>query len=67
MFAILEGTKAEFGFTDKERFLSYLSLALAAKRAYPVAVALLGTRIFFACSLGTFRADLQRARPTAFI
>ncbi|MDD0843467.1 AMP-binding protein [Pseudomonas sp. Gutcm_11s] len=67
MSAILEGTRAEFGFTEQERFLSYLPLAHTAERAYIECLSLYcGSQVFFAWSLDTFRADLQRARPTAF-
>ena len=49
------------------RLLSYLPLAHVAERAL-VEHALLanGLRVFFAESLDTFTADLQRARPTVF-
>jgi long-chain acyl-CoA synthetase len=49
------------------RALSYLPLAHVAERAIVEAISLdVGSRIFFAESLTTFVADLQRARPTMF-
>jgi long-chain acyl-CoA synthetase len=52
---------------QNSRMLSYLPLAHVAERTL-VEHGLLATgmRIFFAESLDTFTADLQRARPTAF-
>jgi len=52
---------------DGARILSYLPLAHVAERAL-VEHALLATglHVFFAESLETFTADLQRARPTVF-
>lgn len=67
MFAVLESTKDEFALSDKERFLSHLPLAHTAERAYIQCLSLYcGSQVFFAWSLDTFQADLQRARPTAF-
>jgi long-chain acyl-CoA synthetase len=49
------------------RMLSYLPLAHVAERTLVEhGLLALGMRIFFAESLETFTADLQRARPTAF-
>ena len=49
------------------RMLSYLPLAHVAERTLVEhGMLALGMRIFFAESLDTFTADLQRARPTAF-
>ena len=52
---------------DKARMLSYLPLSHVAERTL-VEHGLLATsmRVFFAESMDTFAADLQRARPTAF-
>jgi long-chain acyl-CoA synthetase len=50
-----------------DRMLSYLPLAHVAERAIVEASCLyLGCHVFFAESLDTFLADLQRARPTIF-
>ncbi|MFN0187033.1 MAG: AMP-binding protein, partial [Aquabacterium sp.] len=50
-----------------ERAISYLPLAHVAERALIEGSSLYnGSRIFFAESLDTFLADLQRARPTFF-
>ncbi len=50
-----------------ERAISYLPLAHVAERALVEGSSLYnGSRIFFADSLDTFLADLQRARPTFF-
>ena len=49
------------------RMLSYLPLAHVAERMLVEhSLVVLGVHIFFADSLDTFTADLQRARPTAF-
>lgn len=52
---------------DQARMLSYLPLSHVAERTL-VEHGLLATsmRVFFAESMDTFAADLQRARPTAF-
>ena len=52
---------------DKARMLSYLPLSHVAERTL-VEHGLLATsmRVYFAESMDTFAADLQRARPTAF-
>ncbi len=53
--------------TADERALSYLPLAHVAERCLIEAQSLyVGFRIYFAESLDTFLADLQRARPTFF-
>lgn len=68
----------EHGLTDTEltlpagverRMLSYLPLAHAYERAVVECNALIDgrTHIFFAESLDTFLADLQRTRPTIFV
>src|SRR5574343_174722 len=50
-----------------DRVLSYLPLAHVAERCLIEGQSLyLGNRMFFAESLDTFLADLQRARPTVF-
>lgn len=52
---------------DNERYISYLPLAHVAERMLIEQGALrFGGHIFFAESLDTFVADLQRARPTVF-
>ncbi len=54
--------------TNKDRMLSYLPLAHAMERWLVGTCGLIsGNQIFFAESLATFVADLQRARPTLFI
>jgi long-chain acyl-CoA synthetase len=51
----------------EDRGLSYLPLAHVAERALLEGTSIyVGSRIFFAESLDTFMADLQRARPTFF-
>ena len=52
-----------------ERVLSYLPLAHVFERAFIECATLMGglTRVYFAESLDTFVADLQRARPTSFL
>ena len=53
--------------TQEERALSYLPLAHVAERCLVEGTGIyVGSRIFFAESLDTFLADLQRARPTFF-
>ncbi len=61
--------KAVYGENQENRLLSYLPLAHSFERAWIECASLVdGTsRIFFAESLDTFLADLQRARPTTFI
>jgi long-chain acyl-CoA synthetase len=56
-----------FGEGNEERLLSYLPLAHIAERALVESTALhAGLHVFFVESIETFRADLQRARPTIF-
>ncbi len=56
-----------FGEGIEERLLSYLPLAHIAERALVESTALhAGLHVFFVESIETFRADLQRARPTIF-
>ena len=61
--------KATYGENQENRLLSYLPLAHSFERAWIECASLVdGTaHIFFAESLDTFLADLQRARPTTFI
>ena len=54
--------------TTQDRALSYLPLAHVMERAYLECTSFVaGSRLFFAESLDTFLADLQRARPTIFL
>ncbi len=56
-----------FGIGPGARMLSYLPLShIAERNAVEVLSMTVGARIFFAESLQTFAADLQRARPTMF-
>ncbi|WP_028007745.1 AMP-binding protein [Solimonas flava] len=56
-----------FGFSSEERILSYLPLAHVAERIGVEANSVRqGFRVYFADSLDSFVADLQRARPTLF-
>ncbi len=52
-----------------QRVLSYLPLAHVYERAFVECATLMSgvTRVYFAESLDTFLADLQRARPTSFL
>jgi long-chain acyl-CoA synthetase len=54
---------------DTHRMLSYLPLAHSFERSWAEAASLVfgNTHLFFAESLDTFLADLQRARPTLFL
>jgi long-chain acyl-CoA synthetase len=65
---IAEDTRRRIGMGDS-RMLSYLPLAHSFERSWVEASSLVdgGTHLFFAESLDTFLADLQRARPTLFI
>ncbi len=58
-----------FRLESYERVLSYLPLAHVYERAFVECATMVGgaTRVFFAESLDTFLADLQRARPTSFL
>ncbi|WP_395406635.1 AMP-binding protein [Pseudoduganella sp. UC29_106] len=54
--------------SESDRMLSYLPLAHVMERVYIECSSFVaGFRIFFAESLDTFIADLQRARPTLFL
>ncbi|HYN60440.1 MAG TPA: AMP-binding protein [Rubrivivax sp.] len=58
-----------YGDLPEHRMLSYLPLAHVFERAFVECATLVSgkTQVFFAESLDTFLADLQRARPTGFI
>ena len=66
-WGVRSGMKRVSDLNEHARMLSYLPLAHVAERTL-VEHGLLATslRIFFAESLDTFTADLQRARPTVF-
>jgi len=65
-WAVAEGL-ARFPMTAEDRMLSYLPLAHVAERVLVEHGWLkTGMRLWFAESLDTFTADLQRARPTIF-
>ncbi len=66
-WSIASGLKRVAAVDQNARMLSYLPLSHVAERAL-VEFALLSTgmHVFFAESLDTFAADLQRARPTVF-
>ena len=56
-----------FKLTSQDRFISYLPLAHVFERAaIEIASFQIGNHVFFAESLETFVADLNRARPTFF-
>lgn len=56
-----------FQLSKEDRFISYLPLAHVFERAaIEIASFQLGNRVFFAESLDTFVADLNRAKPTFF-
>ena len=56
-----------FDTTVDDRMISYLPLAHVAERGLlEIPNLFVGFRVFFAESLDTFVADIQRARPTAF-
>ncbi|MBP6816850.1 MAG: AMP-binding protein, partial [Burkholderiaceae bacterium] len=63
-----EGIAKEVGYNASDRFLSYLPLAHVFERAYIECTTFVsGGHVFFAETLETFVADLNRARPTLFI
>ena len=68
--SIVAGPRAAidiFKITSNDRFISYLPLAHVFERAaVEMATILGGAKLFFADSLETFVADIQRARPTIF-
>jgi long-subunit acyl-CoA synthetase (AMP-forming) len=66
---INEDLRSRIGQNTENRVLSYLPLAHIFERAWIEGAALVDgrTHMFFAETLDTFLADLQRARPTLFI
>ena len=69
MAAVVRALEVDwYGFNAHDRMLSYLPLAHLAERVMVETPSLaFGFRLFFFDSLATFTADLQRARPTAFM
>jgi len=66
--ASVEGAEEIFHATEKDRMLSYLPLAHVFERFIVEAQGLrTGMELFFAESLDTFVADLNRAQPTIFV
>jgi long-subunit acyl-CoA synthetase (AMP-forming) len=62
------GVLEEYSITRNDRMLSYLPLAHVYERAAVETPSIaVGMRVYFAESLDTFVADLQRARPTIFV
>jgi len=58
----------EYGFSPRDRMLSYLPLAHVMERlAVELPAIVVALRVYFAESLDTFVVDLRRARPTIFI
>lgn len=56
-----------YGMSTNDRLISYLPLSHVAERdAVELAMLYNGMKVFFAESLDTFAADIQRARPTVF-
>lgn len=56
-----------YGMSADDRVISYLPLSHVAERcAVELAMLYNGMKVFFAESLETFAADIQRARPTVF-
>ncbi len=67
MAAACRGFSTALEWRPGDRVLSYLPLAHIFERAVIEAVSISnGVKVFFAESLDTFAADLQRARPTFF-
>jgi long-subunit acyl-CoA synthetase (AMP-forming) len=66
---IAKDIKSRIGDIDDNRILSYLPLAHVFERAWVESMSMIDgkTHVFFAESLDTFVADLNRARPTTFI
>jgi long-chain acyl-CoA synthetase len=66
---IAKDVKSRIGDIEDNRILSYLPLAHVFERAWVEAMSMVDgkTHVFFAESLDTFVADLNRARPTTFI
>lgn len=66
--AAVDGGEQIFQADGSDRMLSYLPLAHVFERACVETQAIrTGMQVFFAESLDTFVADLQRARPTIFV
>ncbi len=62
------GVGQQLTVADNDRMLSYLPLAHVFERwVVETATFVFGTHLFFAQSLDTFVADLNRARPTLFV
>ena len=67
MIIIINGMESIWGFSNRERMLSYLPLAHVAERAAVETTSLyFGFQVFFSEGLDTFQQDLQRAQPTIF-
>jgi long-chain acyl-CoA synthetase len=67
MAAAVKGAVAEYDIRPSDRAISYLPLAHVFERTVIEACSfVIGGKIYFAESLDTFIADLQRARPTNF-
>jgi long-subunit acyl-CoA synthetase (AMP-forming) len=66
---IAKDIKSRIGDIDDNRILSYLPLAHVFERAWVECMSMIDgkTHVYFADSLDTFVADLNRARPTTFI
>ncbi len=65
--AAVKGSAREFGLVATDRTISYLPLAHAFERTVIESCSfVVGFQVFFAESLDTFVADIQRARPTIF-
>jgi len=66
--ASVDGAEKVFHATDKDRMLSYLPLAHVFERYFVETQGFRsGMQLFFAESLDTFVADLNRAQPTIFL
>ncbi len=67
MIVITSGMESIWGFSNRDRMLSYLPLAHVAERAAVETMSLFfGFHVFFSEGLETFQKDLQRAQPTIF-
>ena len=67
MSVAVKGIAKTIQATREDRMISYLPLAHVFERyAVEGASLAVGSRVFFAESLDTFAADMQRARPTVF-
>ena len=66
---IVGGMEDSLGVNRMHRMLSYLPLAHVFERAFVLCTSMTSGQlhVFFAESLDTFAADLQRARPTIFL